>query len=59
MCAKKGEVDKMPWELISGPHLSGGPGGLITYKLKSEAVKLWVVGNAAGEGGAQPVEGQN
>lgn len=43
MCAKKGEVDKMPWELISRPHLSGGPGRLITYKLKSEGVKLWVL----------------
>lgn len=29
---------KIPWELTSGPHLSGGPGRLLSQYLKGEAL---------------------
>lgn len=48
LCAEKGEVDQRPWELTSGPHLSGGPARLLTFELKPEVVKLWVLAREGG-----------
>lgn len=48
LCAKKGEMDKRPWELTSGPHLSGGPGRVLTFELKSDRVKLSVLAREGG-----------